>query len=83
MVLVPRHPTKEMLEAAWADGLAEDVAGVCGSMIDTGLSQRSGNSDMGSLVSFRFFNSRKQFIIVQDLAMISEVISPGMCLSSP
>jgi hypothetical protein len=33
MVLVPRCPTKEMIEAAWADALAEDAAGVWKSMI--------------------------------------------------
>jgi hypothetical protein len=33
MVLVPREPTKEMLEAAWADALAEDAAGVWRAMI--------------------------------------------------
>jgi hypothetical protein len=26
-VLVPRIPTKEMLDAAWADALAEDAGG--------------------------------------------------------
>ena len=34
MVLVPRHPTKEMIEAAWADALAEDAKGVWRCMID-------------------------------------------------
>ena len=33
MVLVPRVPTKEMLDAAWADALGEDAAGVWTSMI--------------------------------------------------
>jgi hypothetical protein len=32
-VLVPRVPTKAMVEAAWADALAEDAAGVWKSMI--------------------------------------------------
>lgn len=40
MVLVPRHPTKEMIEAAWADALGEDAKGVWGSMIDHWLKQR-------------------------------------------
>ncbi|MDE2329985.1 MAG: hypothetical protein KGK16_04290 [Bradyrhizobium sp.] len=38
MVLVPRIPTKEMLDAAWADALAEDAAGVWHSMIENWLS---------------------------------------------
>jgi hypothetical protein len=33
-VLVPRKPTKEMIEAAWADALAEDAEGVWRSMIE-------------------------------------------------
>ena len=33
MILVPRKPTAEMLEAAWADALAEDAAGVWEAMI--------------------------------------------------
>jgi hypothetical protein len=37
MVLVPRIPTKEMLEAAWADALAEDAKGVWKAMIDAAL----------------------------------------------
>jgi hypothetical protein len=32
-ILVPRNPTREMLDAAWADALAEDAAGVWASMI--------------------------------------------------
>jgi hypothetical protein len=32
-VCVPREPTKKMLEAAWADALGEDAAGVWSSMI--------------------------------------------------
>lgn len=32
-VMVPRVPTQEMLEAAWADALAEDALGVWRSMI--------------------------------------------------
>lgn len=35
MILVPRLPTKAMLEAAWADAMAEDAAGVWKSMIET------------------------------------------------
>lgn len=38
-VLVPRNPTKEMLDAAWADALAEDAAGVWASMIEEYESQ--------------------------------------------
>ena len=33
-VLVPRIPIKEMLDAAWADALAEDAIGVWKSMIE-------------------------------------------------
>jgi hypothetical protein len=33
-VLVPRTPTKEMLEAAWADALAEDAMGVWRAMVE-------------------------------------------------
>jgi hypothetical protein len=33
IVLVPRNPTPEMLDAAWADALAEDAAGVWEAMI--------------------------------------------------
>lgn len=46
MVLVPRTPTKEMLEAAWADALGEDAVGVWRSMIDCWV-QSSGNSAIG------------------------------------
>jgi hypothetical protein len=31
--IVPSSPTKEMVEAAWADALAEDATGVWSSMI--------------------------------------------------
>ena len=31
---VPLEPTKEMIDAAWADALAEDATGVWQSMID-------------------------------------------------
>jgi hypothetical protein len=34
MVLVPRMPTKQMLDAAWADALAEDASGVWRAMIE-------------------------------------------------
>ena len=40
MVLVPRVPTKAMLDAAWADALGEDASGVWGSMIAAWLEQR-------------------------------------------
>lgn len=33
MVMVPRKPTKEMLDAAWASALAEDAEGVWDAMI--------------------------------------------------
>lgn len=39
MVLVPRHPTKEMIEAAWADAHGEDALGVWRSMIEAWLKQ--------------------------------------------
>jgi hypothetical protein len=42
MVLVPRIPTKEMIEAAWADALAEDAKGVWESMICEWLSHQQG-----------------------------------------
>jgi len=32
-VCVPREPTKDMLDAAWADALAEDAIGVWSTMI--------------------------------------------------
>ena len=38
-VCVPAEPNKEMLDAAWADALAESAAGVWLSMIDA--SERS------------------------------------------
>ncbi len=34
MVLVPRKPTAEMIEAAWASALAEDALGVWEAMIE-------------------------------------------------
>jgi hypothetical protein len=34
MVLVPRVPTKEMIEAAWAAALNENAGGVWRAMID-------------------------------------------------
>lgn len=47
MVVVPRIPTREMLNAAWADALAEDAEGVWKSMIDEWLSvkQRKSGGD--------------------------------------
>lgn len=33
-IRVPRNPTKEMLEAAWADSLGEDAGGVWKAMIE-------------------------------------------------
>ncbi len=41
MILVPRRPTKEMLEAAWADALAEDAAGVWAAMIASWLGRQN------------------------------------------
>lgn len=40
-VSVPRNPTPAMLEAAWADALAEDAAGVWRSMIDAWLQRKT------------------------------------------
>jgi hypothetical protein len=37
MVLVPRNPSAEMLNAAWADALAEDAGAVWKSMIESWL----------------------------------------------
>lgn len=39
-VLVPRTPTKEMLDAAWASALAEDAAGVWAAMIEASNKER-------------------------------------------
>jgi hypothetical protein len=39
-VIVPRAPTKEMLEAAWADSLNENASGVWASMIESAESIR-------------------------------------------
>jgi hypothetical protein len=39
-VIVPRAPTKEMMEAAWADALSEDAAAVWSSMIESAESTR-------------------------------------------
>jgi hypothetical protein len=48
MVLVPRKPTAEMLEAAWASALNEDAQGVWNSMIQAWLNSSSGKSVSGS-----------------------------------
>ena len=48
MVLVPRRPTKEMIEAAWATALDENAAGVWESMIQAWLTSRSGKSESGN-----------------------------------
>ena len=48
MVLVPRHPTKEMIEAAWAEALAEDAVGVWKEMIDAWLQSKTGKSETGN-----------------------------------
>lgn len=47
MVLVPRHPTKEMIDAAWADALAEDAEGVWNRMIESWLSGQEGKVSQG------------------------------------
>lgn len=39
MVLVPLHPTKEMIEAAWAAALDEDASGVWSAMIEAWISR--------------------------------------------
>lgn len=47
MILVPRIPTKEMLDAGWADAHAENTLGVWESMIEAWLNRNqssSGNS---------------------------------------
>ena len=44
MVLVPRVPTEEMIEAAWAAATAEDAAGVWRAMIRRWLQDSDGNS---------------------------------------
>lgn len=40
LVLVPRRPTKEMIEEAWADAMAEDAEAVWTRMIETWLRQQ-------------------------------------------
>ncbi len=47
MVLVPRHSTKEMLDASYYEALAENAAGVWRAMIEA-WNQSSGNSASGS-----------------------------------
>lgn len=39
MVLVPRHPTKEMIDEAYYDALAEDAGAVWKTMIEVWLKQ--------------------------------------------
>lgn len=48
MVLVPRRPTREMIEAAYWAALDEDAEGVWRHMIEAWLQSKSGNSDSGS-----------------------------------
>jgi hypothetical protein len=48
MILVPRIPTKEMIEAAYYDAMAEDAAGVWRSMVEAWLQTSTGNSDSGN-----------------------------------
>jgi hypothetical protein len=40
-VIVPKEPTKEMLDAAWASALGEDAAGVWRDMIEAALCTHS------------------------------------------
>ena len=47
MILVPRHPTKEMIEAAYWSAYNEDAAGVWQDMIQTWLTSNRGNSESG------------------------------------
>ena len=47
MVLVPYHPTKEMVKEAWEAALAEDAEWVWKEMIDVWL-QSQGNSSSES-----------------------------------
>jgi hypothetical protein len=42
MVLVPRHPTKEMIEAAYWASLDDDIAGVWEKMIEAWLCSQHG-----------------------------------------
>lgn len=39
MILVPRTPTNEMIDAAWASALAEDAEGVWKSMVECWIEQ--------------------------------------------
>lgn len=48
MVLVPRVPTAEMIDAAWATALDENAAGVWRDMIEAWL-QASSNGKSGSV----------------------------------
>lgn len=48
MVLVPRQPTKEMVEAAKYDALAEDAAAVWETMIVEWLQRSTGKSTSDS-----------------------------------
>lgn len=48
MLVVPRHPTKEMVAAAWASALDENAAGVWEAMITAWLHSKMGNSETGS-----------------------------------
>lgn len=48
LVLVPRHPTKEMIDAAWAAATAENADGVWNAMIECWFQANNGNSSSGS-----------------------------------
>jgi hypothetical protein len=40
LLVVPKKPTQQMLDAAWASALAEDAAGVWESMIEAGSAEQ-------------------------------------------
>lgn len=44
-VIVPKQPTKEMLDAAYYDALAEDAAGVWREMIAAHLKEQIGKAE--------------------------------------
>ena len=54
MVLVPRRPTPEMIDAAWADALAEDAGGVWKAMITNWLSSNAPPSMDAAIVESQF-----------------------------
>jgi hypothetical protein len=48
LVLVPRIPTKEMIEAAYYEALAEDAKGVWEAMIRAWIQVSKGKSESGN-----------------------------------